>query len=266
MTRLKKLLDTHADIKLIPEAGPYRFAPENAREAVLLCHGFTGIPRELAKVGENLAKQGNASYAPRYPGHGTDRRDFLATGAEDWLRRAVDAYLELAAEYETVQIVGHSMGGLIASLVAERFNAAKLVLLAPAFAVYSPLWQATLLSKFTPVIRRNRENKESDPVRQRMFDDYWKDDLIAGAAQLRLLQKAAIRILPSLKSRTLVLTGEKDSVVPGSIQPLIKARCTAVKSIDFAVIPGADHDFPSGFGSDQACQKILAWWNQGSLK
>ena len=102
MSKLDRLFRTRAVTRLLPEARPFRKDPAGAKEAVLLLHGFTGIPRELSIVGDSLAEAGFACLAPRYPGHGTDRADFLATGAEDWVRRAFDSYLDLRSEYETV--------------------------------------------------------------------------------------------------------------------------------------------------------------------
>jgi Esterase/lipase len=259
MSKLDRLLRTKSSTRLVPEAAPYRSSPVSAKDAVLLCHGFTGFPGELSAVGEALAGIGIASYAPRYPGHGTDRSDFFASGAEDWFRRALDSYLELAAEYETVHVLGHSMGGLIATLIAERFGAPKLVLLAPAFKVNSPLALTPFLSLFTPAMRRPRANEETDPVRKILFPEYWKDDLVSGAAQLLKLQRAASRTLPRLRSETLVITGDADETVPPSIVGLIEKRATEAASLSFKTIEGGGHDFPCGYGSERACEEIVAW-------
>ena len=112
---------------------PIRIDPTGAREAVLLLHGFSGYPGELAPLAEGLASAGYAVRAPRFPGHGTCRRDFMQTKAEDWARSAFDAYLEARCDYGTVHVAGHSMGGLLASAVAISFDAPRLILLAPAF-------------------------------------------------------------------------------------------------------------------------------------
>jgi carboxylesterase len=261
MSKMKRLLETKATTRLLPEARPYRVDPQGAKEAVLLLHGYTGIPRELSKVGDALAAQGYACYAPRYPGHGTDRADFLSTDAEDWLRRAIDAYLDLRSEYEVVHVLGHSMGGLVATIVAATFNAPRLVLLAPAFkvarqagTVFSPL-----VSVFAPVIRKNRKNEETDSARRQLFEDYWSDDLVAGVAQLRLLQKAANRDLLRLHSKILVLLGEKDDVVPSSVGPYLEKRVIGAASYELKAIAGGGHSFPIYEGSDEAVKLVAEW-------
>lgn len=247
-------------MRLLPEARSYRNAPVGAKEAFLLCHGFTGTPRELSKVGDALAAMGIASYAPRYPGHGTDRDDFYATGAEDWLRCAIDGYLELRSEYETVNLLGHSMGGLIASLVAASFNAPRLILLAPAFKIRnSSLPMSPALALVAPVIKRNRKNEETDPFRRQLFDAYWSDDLVAQAAQLRRLQKAARRQLQRIHSSTLVITGEKDDTVPPQVARYLEKHILGAASFESRSIAGVGHLFPFEEGSSEACAIIRDW-------
>jgi carboxylesterase len=260
MSRLKRILNTKATTRLYPEARAYRNSPTGAKEAFLLCHGFTGTPRELSKVGDALATMGIASYAPRYPGHGTDRADFYATSAEDWLRCAIDGYLELRSEYETVNVIGHSMGGLIATIAAASFNAPCLILLAPAFKVSnSALPISPALALVAPVIKRHKKNEETDSFRKQLFEAYWSDDLVAQAAQLRRLQKAARRDLARVHSKTLVVTGDKDDTVPSSVTSYLEKRALGVASFESHSIAGVGHLFPFDQGSAEACAIIKDW-------
>lgn len=263
MSKLDRILKTKATTRLVPEARPYRVDPTGAKEAVLLLHGFTGIPRELSLVGASLAESGYACHAPRYPGHGTDRADFLNSGAEDWLRRALDAYLDLASEYKTVHVIGHSMGGLIATLVAATFNSSRLVLLAPAFkAVGTGLALSPLIAPFKSVLRRNRPNVETDPVREQLFADYWADDLVAGAVQLLRLQKAAQRNLSRIHSRVLVVVGSKDDVVPASVAQYVERKALGAASFEAKTIEGAGHLFPFDTYSAKACAIVREWMSR----
>jgi carboxylesterase len=259
MSKLDRILKTKATTRLVPEARPYRVDPRGAKEAVLLLHGFTGIPRELSIVGASLAEAGYACLAPRYPGHGTDRADFLATGAEDWLRRALDSYLDLRAEYESVQVLGHSMGGLIATIVAAMFNAPKLVLLAPAFKAGAGVSLAPLVAPFRPVIRRHRPNEETDPARRLLFPDYWADDLVSGAVQLRRLQRAARRDLERVHSKVLVVVGSKDSVVPASVARFVERKAMGAASFESKTLEGAGHLFPFDARSAETASIVQEW-------
>jgi carboxylesterase len=260
MRKFRRLLETKATTRLLLEARPYRVDPSGAKEAVLLLHGFTGFPRELAKMGDALVNQGYACFAPRYPGHGTDRDDFMNTGAEDWLRRAIDSYLDLRSEYETVHVLGHSMGSLMATIVAAAFNAPRLILLAPAFKLKNrSAFLSSLVAPFFPVIKRKRPNPETDQLRKQLFDDYWKDDLVAQVVQLRRLQKAAGKDIVRVHSKVLLLVGEKDDVVPASIATYVEKRAIGAASFESKAIAGAGHGFPCDEGSDEAARLVVDW-------
>jgi carboxylesterase len=259
MSKFDRLLKTKATTRLLPEARPYGADPKGAREAVLLLHGFTGIPRELATVGSALAEAGFAYFAPRYPGHGTDRADFMSTGAEDWLRRAMDSYLELRASYEVVHVLGHSMGGIIATMIAFAFDAPKLVLLAPAFELTGMWGLIPLVAPFRPVLRRRRPNTETDPLRRKLFAEYWADDLVSGGAQLLRLQKAARRDLARIRSKMLVVVGSKDDTVPLSVAQYIEKRASGAASFESRILEGAGHCFPFDERRAEASLIVKEW-------
>jgi carboxylesterase len=143
-------------------ARPWAMIHEEAvAKAVLLCHGYTGYPGELIRPGTDLFAAGFDVYCPRYPGHGTSGNDFLASRAEDWIGTAYDAFAYLAQRYEHVSVVGHSMGGAIATIIADAFDADTLALLAPALVIPSlPVMQVRLLRH---VIRRKKVDWQPDP-------------------------------------------------------------------------------------------------------
>ena len=51
----------------------------------------------------------------------------------------MDAWADIKARCDTVHLVGHSMGGILAVLLASRFPVGKLVLVAPALRASNPL-------------------------------------------------------------------------------------------------------------------------------
>jgi carboxylesterase len=263
MTRLDALLRTDKDMRPIRAALPIREDPAGAKEAVLLLHGFTGNPSELAVCAAALSAEGYAVSVPRYPGHGTRRSDLMTTRAEDWARRAFDAYMDLAAVYAAVHVVGHSMGGLLATAVAAAFGAPKLVLLAPAFKVTGQnLTLAQLMAPIRPVIRRDRPlaaADKGDPIREALHREYWADDLVAPASQLGRLMRSCAPRLGSLVSRTFVIVGEKDGVVPVEVVDLIRAKASNVASFESIVLAGAGHLFPFDERAKETAALVADW-------
>jgi len=261
MSRLNTMLSIPEGTRLIPGGEPIRIDPPGAKEAFLLLHGFTGMPSELAIPARALSEAGYAVYAPRYPGHGTCRADFLSTRAEDWLRRAVDAYIELSSQYGSVSVLGHSMGGLIATSLAASFGAPRLVLFAPAFASTNrSLAWAPLSAPFIPVLKKGRvSSAELSPARRRRFEEYSSDDLVLPASQLRRLQLLARGLLPRVESKILVVQGGKDESVPPSVADWVAHNAAKAASVDLRPLPDADHVFPFARDASKAAEILKDW-------
>ncbi|MQA96548.1 MAG: alpha/beta fold hydrolase [Streptosporangiales bacterium] len=119
---------------IMPGAEPYRH--DGGPVGVLLCHGFTSTPASVRPWAEHLAAAGLSVVAPRLPGHGTDWRDMAGTTWRDWYAEVDRAYLELAGRCERVAVMGQSLGGCLALLLAQRRGpgVAALVLVNPSLA------------------------------------------------------------------------------------------------------------------------------------
>lgn len=101
-----------------------------ARRTVLLLHGFGADSATWGTLAAALARAGMRVVAPDLPGHGATA---IEAGDVDAL---VDAALAFAAELrlEAAELVGHSLGGAVAVLLAAAgwLRPASLTLLAPA--------------------------------------------------------------------------------------------------------------------------------------
>ncbi len=263
MNRLEAILSLPENMRLLEGAGPISIETPGAKHAFLVLHGFSGMPCELSIPAKIIASMGYAVYAPRYPGHGTCRADFMSSRAEDWLRRAVDSYLDLRARYDSVSVLGHSMGGLIGSCIAARFDVPRLILLAPAFDILGGVIQYTpLIAPFKPVIKRDRplpENDRNDAARTQRWAEYGCDDLVLPASQLRRLQLLGRRILPDIKSRVLLIQGTKDEAVNPASPEWIKSQARQAASFDIQMLEGRSHVFPFTAGSDEMSAAIKNW-------
>ena len=79
------------------------------------------------------------------------------------------------SRYDEVSVVGLSMGGVIAILLAAEFRPAKIVLLAPAVAVRKAIFYFTPILKFIlPKIKRKKDGPaEYDEDRKVLQREYW---------------------------------------------------------------------------------------------
>ncbi|MBE7558633.1 alpha/beta fold hydrolase [bacterium] len=103
--------------------------------AVLLLHGFIGSVGDFNQLGERLAAEGHFVRAPLLPGHGTRPQELAEVTADDLRKAARDEFDRLASDHECVFVVGFSMGGSLATLLAAERPVDRLVLIAPYYDV-----------------------------------------------------------------------------------------------------------------------------------
>lgn len=197
-------------------------------KAVLCIHGYTGYPGEVVRPARDLFTAGFDVYAPRLPGHGTTGKDFFKSTAKDWVSVCINAAKSLANEYDSVYVIGHSMGGGIAAIVASEVPAVKrLVLAAPAVANFPrqlPM-NPTLIGFISLFVHKVRHKWAPDPSYKMYYEDAPADDLYLGAEYwswlyprqlyhlFKLMVYAGNKCLPKIKCPTLVICSMKDQVV-----------------------------------------------------
>jgi len=103
----------------------------NGPTGVLVLHGFTGSPQSMRPLAVRFAEQGHSVELPLLPGHGTKIEDLVPTRFDDWYRAAAASYAELSARCERVVVVGLSMGGTLATILAIESEPAALILINP---------------------------------------------------------------------------------------------------------------------------------------
>ena len=104
------------------------------RTAILLVHGFTGALYDNEYLMNYLEYVRKFDvYAKTLPGHDQDR--FHDSSCEEWINFVDDEIKSLINHgYHKIYVIGHSMGGVLASIVASRCKEIKkLVLVNAAF-------------------------------------------------------------------------------------------------------------------------------------
>jgi len=99
------------DTGILLGAEPQEYEAKGAR-ACLLLHGFSSSPADFGALGGVLHAQGVHVFAPLLPGHGRSPDKLRGTKRTDWTRAAEEAFDDLAARHECVDVIGFSMGVL----------------------------------------------------------------------------------------------------------------------------------------------------------
>jgi carboxylesterase len=185
--------------------------PAPSPRAALLLHGFSAGPHECGDLARLLHQRGFAVWVPRLAGQAGSAEQFASTPWAAWLdsaRRALDLAAALGQE---LALVGHSCGGLLATLLAAENpgRVCRLVLAAPAFRMVNPWARLSVLAPVRWLLPRfTWKPRDEDEAR------HWLHDYSTRAvAELVRAQAAAARALPGLRQPLLLLQASGDPVI-----------------------------------------------------
>ena len=159
-------------------AEPIRIDRGRAGACVLL-HGWITTPADFGALPQALDEAGWDVYAPLQYGHGTSPLDLEDVTADKLLATAREHYEHALARYDRVVLIGFSMGGCMATILAAGEPPERLVLVAPFFGVeykwyyvLPPRWWNALLTPLISYVRR-------DPDLMQVNRPEGRDEIIA---------------------------------------------------------------------------------------
>ena len=235
---------------------------EEGSHGVLLLHGFGDTPQTLSLYAKHLAKSGFAVFAPLLPGHGRTLDAFVRSRADDWIRAAADAYVEMRRRYAVVSVSGLSMGGALAVIVAaEHHEIASLVLLAPYLGMPRWLHGAAvthwLWGKVVGPVSANSPRSIHDAMEREKNLSYGK---VTGRAifELSRVVRRARRALRSVVTPTLIIQSREDPrVAPSVAEYAFKKLAASDKKILWTT--GAGHIITVDYGRERLFSEAERW-------
>jgi carboxylesterase len=231
----------------------------------MLLHGFNDTPQSLAILGRALHERGWTVHIPLLPHHGRGADAFIENGnAAEWISHARSEWLAVQSRATTTLLVGQSMGGAIASILAVEMPPTALVLLAPylsmgaaprALARVWPVWQL-----FVPQLRSNPERAIRDPAARArsLGGTRFSPRLVS---ELLRVVRAARRSLAHLSVPTLVIHGRSDYRIPSaSAQGAFDAIGSRDKTLLWQARGG--HVIAADEGHEEVIMRVAGWLDE----
>lgn len=141
---------------------------DGSSRGVLILHGFGDTPQSIRALAMRLHARGWSVRAPLLHGHGRSLRAFTGARADDWLSDAREAFDELQRRSSHTAVIGQSMGGALATIIASERTVDSLVLLVPFMKLTSRAARVArfhrIVSLVVPYLRSHSESSILDPV------------------------------------------------------------------------------------------------------
>ena len=180
------------------------------KKAILLIHGFAGGIYDYNSLGNDLELYNSFDvFTFTLPGH--ERMIIDKVTREDWIKKAEDEIEKIInANYKEVYVIGHSMGGVIASHLASKYKEVKkLVLAAPAFHYLAFKGDKVDVIESIKKLPNLFKNYAPEEVLSRIF----KIPAPTIKEFMKLVEEHT-KDIKDITCPTLILHGEKDDIVP----------------------------------------------------
>lgn len=206
------------------------------RKAILIIHGFAGGTYDEEDLANYLELNRSFDvYQFTLPGH---NKNLSKAFYKDWINASEEKVKWLIQNgYSNIYVIGHSMGGVIASYLATKYRQIKkLVLAAPAF-------------HYLNVVNDDLNIKESLKTAPKVIEQYGSDEVVARFLKLNIsaigefmsLVKELYHTPKDVICPVLILQGDNDHLVPKSSSEYVYSNLNKnVKKIVY--IKGATHD------------------------
>jgi carboxylesterase len=235
---------------------------EEGSPGVLLLHGFGDTPQTLALLARKLHKSGFSLYAPLLPGHGRNMDSFGKSRAADWISAARNALVEMRRRHTSVSVVGLSMGGALAVLLAaELDDIPALVLIAPYLGMPRLLRLAASThwawERFVGEVNSRDPRSIRDPIEREKNLAY---GAITGRAlsELSKVVRVARKSLPSVQTPTLIIQSREDPRCPPDVAEFaLKALGAQEKKLVWT--EGAGHIITVDYGREHVFTETEQW-------
>lgn len=179
------------------------------RKAVLIIHGFSGGTYDQELLCFELEKHNKLDvYNFTLPGH--DKRTLKSVKYNEWIEAAEEKIqLLISFGYKDIYLVGHSMGGVIATYLSSKYRQVKkLVLVAPAFSYFSPSTDSDVTEKIKGGVKALQEYDSTEIVNK-----FLKLPLSSLNEFVDLVETHKESYI-DIRTPVLLLHGKEDSIVP----------------------------------------------------
>lgn len=234
---------------------------EEGSRGVLLLHGFGDTPQTLSLLARRLHKTGYSVLAPLLPGHGRSLRDFTKSTADEWIDAATQSLTELRGRSSDTSIVGLSMGGALAVVLAARADIAALALVAPYLGMPLQLRLAAathwIWGRAAGAVNARNPRSIHDPIEREKNLAY---GAVTGSAlsELWKVVRRARKALPAVTAPTLIIQSREDPRISTRVAESALEMLGAEEK-KLVLTEGSGHIITVDYGRERVFSEVSTW-------
>jgi uncharacterized protein len=193
---------------------------------IVIIPGFTGYPEEktFQELGETLTSKGHTVTKIAWPHFPQDLTKYSFTSTISHARKTLKKL-----HSDNLILIGHSMGAIIATLLAKEFSPKKLVLLVPPYQAGN---EDDLEGKYKEWKETGFRTLTSSKFGELTFPFSFIEDA---------RKYNALEYIKEIHCPTLFITGEKDDKVPYKASRKLFELASEPK--EWHLIPGMEHKY-----------------------
>lgn len=220
------------------------------KKAILIIHGFAGGVYDQEDLAINLELNNNFDvFTFTLPGH--DVKDAKKSTSKLWIEESEKNLNKLIdSGYKKIYLVGHSMGGVIASYLASKYKEVKkVVLAAPAFTSFASKEEGgflNILKKGAKIIQTYDWNEfvtRSNKLPTSSVKEFFK------------LVDTYKKSVYDIKIPIMLVHGNKDNIVPISMSKEVYEKLNTKKF--FLIVKGSHHDLFKGNKKELVIKEVI---------
>ena len=229
------------------------------RKAILIIHGFAGGTYDQEKLANYLELNRDFDvYQYTLPGH---KRNLSKVKSDEWIKSSENMIEWLINNrYHKIYLIGHSMGGVIATYLASKYKEVKkLVLAAPAF-------------HYLDVKDKNLNVSESLKMIPNVIKTYGGDEIVSRMLKLNINAIGQFMTLirdyydfpKDVKCPTLIIQGNNDNLVPITSSKYVYDNIQS-KEKEIIYIDDLTHDVFEGNKKEEVFKIVEEFLKEGGI-
>lgn len=230
--------------------------------AVLILHGWGGSSDSWLKVQEILADNGYNVICPDFPGFGKTKTPSSIWGIDDYVKLVFD--FTNSQNLDKFFLIGHSFGGRVAVRFSRNYpkKIKRLVLCDSAGIKSKPSFFQKLIylaaRTGNAIFGLKHLDRFKNGARNAFYiflrnKDYVKANKTMKGIIKKVLEKDLSADLPKINTKTLIICGENDKMVPKRFAYIFKEK---MKNSELKILPEIGHS-PHLECPEKLCKIIL---------